>query len=41
MDKKLPHFWVYRYCKVDANVSKNTNTLLMDEWYIGIFQIDT
>jgi len=28
MDKNLPHFWVYGYCKVAINLSKNTNTLL-------------
>jgi hypothetical protein len=41
MGKKLPHFWVYGCCKVIINVSKNINTLLIGEWYIGIFEIDT
>jgi len=41
MEKKLPHFWVYGYYKVTTNESKIINTLLMDEWYIDSFQIDT
>jgi hypothetical protein len=41
MDKMLPRFWVYGCCKVIINVSKNINTLLIDRWYIGIFEIDT
>ncbi len=37
MDKRLPLV----YCRVATNVSKKFNTLLIDEWYIGIFEIDT
>ncbi len=35
MNKKLSHFWVYGYCKVTINVSKNINTLLIGVvyWY--------
>jgi len=28
MDKGLPHFYVYGYCKMIVNISKNINTLL-------------
>jgi hypothetical protein len=27
MDKRLPCFWIYSYCKVIDNVPKVTNTL--------------
>jgi len=41
MDKRLPYFWVYGCCRVTTNVSKNMNTLVINEWYINIFEIDT
>jgi hypothetical protein len=41
MDKKLSRFWIYGCFRVVTTVSKNINTLLINEQYIGIFEIDT
>ncbi len=41
MDKRVSRIWVYGCCRVVTNVSKNINTLLINEQYIGIFEIDT
>jgi hypothetical protein len=34
MDKRLPCFYVYGYCKIVVNVSKNNNTIFTNLWIL-------
>jgi hypothetical protein len=40
-DKTIMFFNLWLLQGLATNASKNTNTLLMSEWYIGMFQIYT